>query len=160
MSRRGVTLTVLLPLLGTIGCIAGTEIEPLPQAGDFEQFVDLAQPILAARCANPSCHSDPDRPLFLYATHRRRLDPADTYLDTPLSDDELTHNHLRASLFVEGLEDGSESLLLRKPLAVAEGGVHHAGITVFLDASDYGYRTLHAWIETALGHAPTQESTP
>ncbi len=131
-----------LLLLG--GCVPGTETEPLPLAGSVEAYADRAQPVFAARCANPSCHGSAERPFSVYAVHRRRLDGADVYLDTPLSDAELRHNLLQASVFLQGVGDASQSMLITKPL----GG--HAGVQVFVDTADYDYRQLHAWIEAVL----------
>lgn len=130
-------------LATTTACVASTgETTPLVSE-DLETFAALAQPVFETRCANPSCHGNADRPLSLYAARRYRRVEARTFLDEPVSDDELLHNLLQASVFVDGLERASDSMLLTKPLGV------HAGLEVFA-TDDYDYRRLEAWVETAL----------
>lgn len=137
-----------LVLLGA--CVAGAGTEPWPAAGSVAVFAEEAQPVLAARCANPSCHGTAARPLSLYAVHRHRLDEDDDFLDAPLSDEELAHNLRQVSRFLVGVDEAARSLLLTKPLS------GHAGVEVFHDARDHDYRRLHAWIESVLaeGGAP------
>ena len=131
-------------LLLACGCVGGSGSAPLPAAGSVESFAEWAQPVFAARCANPSCHGNAERPLSLYAVHRHRMNRDEVYLDAPLNDEELEHNLVQASLFVVDIDEPSQSLLLTKPLG------DHAGVSVFIDSADYDYLRLHAWIETVL----------
>ncbi len=131
-------------------CVDAGDTEPLPIAGGLDAFLELAQPVLAARCANPSCHGNADRPLAVYAVHRHRMDPRDVYVDTPLSDEELRHNFVQASVFLLGVRDASQCPLLTRPLAVEAGGSGHASVAIFAGTADYDYQRLHAWIEATL----------
>ncbi len=142
--------------LGLLAVAAGAcvVVEPTPEVwpdfGGLDAFVAEAQPVLAGRCANPSCHGDPARPLALYAVHRHRLDPADTYLDAPLDEAELAHNFRQTGAFLLEVTAAEASLLLTKPLSVASGGSGHTFGAVFADTDDDGYRTLRAWARAAL----------
>ena len=135
---------VVMNLLWLGACVDSDGTEALPVFGSLAAFAERAQPVFEARCANPSCHGSADRPLSVYAVHRHRLDRADVYLDAPLTEDELRHNHLQASIFLVGLDDASRSLLLTKPLS------GHAGVEVFAEPSDYDCQRLRAWIDSAI----------
>lgn len=132
------------------GCVGSEDVEPLPLGGGLEGFATRAQPVLAARCANPSCHGSAERPLSLFATHRYRRSAERVYMDEPLTEEELRHNFLQAAAFSLDCAEASQCLLLTKPLAVDAGGSGHANIEVFLDTSDYDYQRLRSWIELAL----------
>ncbi|MCC6999967.1 MAG: hypothetical protein IT370_35540 [Deltaproteobacteria bacterium] len=142
----------MIVLLAVAGCVgAEPEAQPLPVVGGVAAFVVTAQPVLTARCANPSCHGNAARPLSLFAVHRHRMDSADTFLDAPLTGAEERHNFLQASAFLLGVDRAAHSLLLTQPLAVRAGGDGHAGVEVFADTEDFDYRRLRAWAATALG---------
>ncbi|MBK7859691.1 MAG: hypothetical protein IPJ65_13945 [Archangiaceae bacterium] len=130
-------------------CAGSGEGAPEPGAGSLDDFVALAQPVLEGRCANPSCHGNAARPLSLYAVHRFRLEPGALWLDAPLSERELRHNFRQASVFVEGASEPERVRLLLKPLSARAGGGGHAGVEVFAERDDYGYRALLAWVEAA-----------
>jgi hypothetical protein len=132
------------------GCVGSEDLESLPLGGGLESFGAQAQPALATRCANPSCHGSAERPLSLFATHRYRQIPEQVYVDAPLTEDELRHNFLQAAAFALDCAEASQCLLLTKPLDVAAGGSGHANIKVFMDTSDYDYQRLRSWIELAL----------
>lgn len=143
--------TGFMLLLGSCqGACAEPKSEPWPSFGTLEAYVTEAQPVLAARCSNPSCHGDPDRPLSVFAVHRYRLNAADTYSDAPLTDEEQRLNYAQASAFLIDVGDASHSLLLAKPLAARAGGAGHAAVEVFGDREDYDYRRLRDWVEQAL----------
>ncbi|MCC6213334.1 MAG: hypothetical protein IT376_00560 [Polyangiaceae bacterium] len=125
------------------GCV-GAPREELPGAGGVEAFADQAQPVLAERCANPSCHGNPSRPLSLYAPRRHRADPGDVYLDTPLTAEELEHDFRQAAVFVAEARRPDESLLLVKPRSP-----EHGDGLVFLDPVEYDLRRLRAWVRAA-----------
>lgn len=131
------------------GCIEPGDSQPFPGA-DFDRFADEIQPLLIGRCGNPSCHGAVERPLEVYATHFHRLDGEDVYLDTPLSDEEVWLNYVRATSFIVDLQDAHRSLLLLKPLAVESGGAAHAGGAQFADADGREYALLLEWIEDSL----------
>lgn len=158
MTSRAALVVLAALLCVSLGC--GPEGEPVAMSfGDTEAFRAEAQPILAERCANPSCHGGDARPLELYATLRHRLDPASIFVDEPISDEELTLNQQRAACFINDLDHGSS--LARKPLPVEEGGVQHAGGIIFLRGDDPAYLPLKAWVDaTAAGSANVQGVAP
>lgn len=112
---------------------------------DVDAFEADVQPILAARCGNPSCHGRPDRPFAVYSALQWRADPARTHLPEPLTGDELAHNYTAACVFVSEAEHPDDALLLRKPLADA-AGTYHGGGAVFDGTADDDYRTVRAWV--------------
>ncbi len=149
----------LVPFVGALaGC--GPEGAPVPLSfGDAATFRAEVQPILAERCANPSCHGGAARPLEIYATLRHRLYVDNIFVDEPISDEELTLNQQRAACFINDLDHGSS--LARKPLPVEEGGVQHAGGTIFSRGDDPAYLPLKAWVDaTAAGDLAVQGAAP
>lgn len=132
-----------LLLLSCGACINGSDMQALPN-DQLEPFAELAQPVLETRCANPSCHGNGERPLAVFAVHRYRMDESSTFVDAPLTEEELRLNLLRAALFTVDLEHASDSMLLVKPRS------RHADVDVFTDDADFDYRRLHGWIETAM----------
>lgn len=135
-------LALLLALVGA--CVNGGELVALPGDEEMAAFVELAQPVLETRCANASCHGNAERPLATYAVHRYRLDERDTFVDAPLTPEELGLNHLRAATFTLDISDAAESLLWLLPLH------GHADVQVFTDPDEFDARRLHAWIEGVL----------
>ncbi len=127
------------------GCLGPEPGASQIRAFDRDVFAASVQPILAERCANPSCHGRPDRPMSLYSPLRWRMDPDRTFLAEPLSAAELDHNFTMASVFAIGV-DPEHTLILEKPLAEAVG-MYHGGGAVFEGTLDRGYRTIRAWLE-------------
>ncbi len=120
---------------------------PLPEP-DFAGFGPAIQPIVASRCAATACHGSTDRVMTLYAVGYLRA--AGSFPGTPLSaelsDGELAWNYdaLRIRLF--GASDPDDSLLLRKCLPPALGGIRHAdGEVVFTDRDELDYQILRQW---------------
>ncbi len=113
---------------------------------DYSYFVNVAQPVLAADCSNPSCHGAAERPLELYAVHQHRVDPDDVFLDTPLTDVELWRNFVRSRAFALDARDPADASLVRKPLDPAEGGTKHVGGIQYGDTDNPGYQALLTWI--------------
>lgn len=125
--------------------------EALPQ-GDATVFATSAQPVLDARCANPSCHADADRPLAIYSPGRRRADPARLHLLEPLTATELEANARALAAFaLEPLADGrsiDDCLVLCKPLAVTAGGCGHVVGEIFGATDERDYQGLRAFLAT------------
>jgi hypothetical protein len=141
-----------IALLGSlIGCAPLPDPEPMP-VGDAATFAATVQPVVDERCATPSCHGRPERPLSLFSPLHYRRDPARTFLDEPLDADELDANVRRTCAFTLDLLREHEAvdacLVLRKPLAVAAGGARHEGGEIFRAVDDRDYRTLRAWLAT------------
>lgn len=149
--RAAVVAACGVVLAGCVGPV-GDE-EPL-EVGSIEMYAAEVQPVVTERCASGGCHGRADRMLSLYAPGQLRMDPARTYLDEPLSDDELWVNAERLAAFAHG-EDGADSLALRKPLAEEAGGCFHEGGDVFRTTTDPGYRLMERWLGTR-GLAPEE----
>lgn len=147
---RAPLLLSLLACWSASGCLADEHQAwvPLP-AADLQTFAAEVQPILAARCANPSCHGMAGRPLEVFAPQRHRADPADLHRDLPLTEAELAANFFRASAFLLDGRGPADCPLLTKPLAESAGGVAHVGGAQFYDTDEVEYARLLAWIEEA-----------
>lgn len=147
--RLAFPVLVLALVAPLAAACSGPDSGALPvRFGDRATFDADVQPVLAARCANPTCHGRPERALSLFAPHRYRADPARTYIDEPLTEAELAHNHLSASALATEQERPEDSLLVRKPRA-EDAGTYHGGGRVFVDDTERDYRTLVAWIAGA-----------
>ena len=140
-------------LLGCVDLDPGEA--PLPR-GDPQRFALEIQPLLGARCADVGCHGNPTRPFSVYAPRRYRLDPAATFLDQPLTSEELRRNLIQTTAQLAGLDRAETSALLRKPLAPATGGSDHVGGSQFLDPSDAEYQQLRLWAQSCLPAEPVQ----
>ena len=145
------TMSTALVLLGCVAGPCGYAAETDP---DLEVFIAEVQPVFAARCANATCHGDPARPLEIYAMHNHRLDPADVYLDSALSEEELWLNYVGAWAFIDELtwiDDAvvDDCALLAKPLEPGAGGSEHTGGVQFFDAEEAEYQTIRGWIADA-----------
>ena len=148
----------ILPLLAALlagGCGEG------PEPGSTEApFADRAvfdlsvAPVLEARCANPTCHGGPWRPLALYAPRLHRMDPADLHRPGPLNEAERSANFERARAFLEEVYEPEECPLVSKPLAVDAGGASHGGGAQFEDAGERDYQAIRSWVRTCLMGAP------
>ncbi len=141
---RAVTRALVPLLAASLGACSFPEIgeEPLVLL-DREAFEAEVQPVLEARCANPSCHGRPERPLSTFAPGRYRASAGDTYADTPLTPAELTRNYLSSCALAAYEGRPEDALLVAKPLAAVH---YHGGDAVFAGDRDTDYRTLVAWI--------------
>jgi hypothetical protein len=148
---RGVAAAGAALALAAAACaVEVPSAEPWPALGGVEPFAELAQPVLAERCANPSCHGNPDRPLAVFAVHRYRLDPDATFLDAPLTAEELERNFVRAAAFLLEVDAAEDSALLAKALAREAGGSGHDHGAVFTDRAEHDYVQLLDWATLAL----------
>jgi hypothetical protein len=136
----------VLVAAGCIGTPEGTTQVPVL---DYELFVSDVQVIFVERCGNPACHGRPERPFSVFGPEWYRADPSRTFLDEPLTDAEVLANYERACAFSLGISDPTDCLLLRKPLALAAGGVGHLGGEVWSDRDDTEARVVEAWLATA-----------
>ena len=110
---------------------------------DPDVYARDVQPIFEARCATLDCHGDPGRPLRLFAETGLRM--RDDLRDLPITADELLANVGAA----EGVDPGAQparSLILRKPLAEAAGGVQHEGGDLWLDRNEAQVVCVEAWL--------------
>lgn len=136
---------VLAIALLTSSCGPAVGSEPLPM-GDLASFEREVEPHLVERCASGGCHGRAERPLSLYAPGAYRDDPSRLFLDEPLTRAELEENARRVSAFAL-TEHARDSLVVRKPLALAAGGVWHGGGDVFLDDTDPACGALVRWLD-------------
>lgn len=136
----------LLAVALALGGCAGPALDPRPVAlGPIDVFAAEVEPVLEARCAQGGCHGRGDRPFVLFAPGAHRLDPARLHLAEPLDLQEVEINARRLAVLAEA-RDPDRSLALRKPLALAAGGLHHGGGDVFVDRTDPGYRSIRRWL--------------
>jgi hypothetical protein len=138
-------------VLAAFGCgIAScdvTEVDSVPVRWlDYPEFEAQVQPILAERCGNPTCHGRPERPFSVFSPLAWRLDAARTYLQEPLTEEELVHNYVSACVFASEADAPADAALVRKPLADTIG-VYHGGGVIFDGRADRNYRAVHAWLE-------------
>ena len=138
MKRVAIVAALLL------GC--GPDLATVPlEVGDVGFFAARVEPHLEARCGSAGCHGRPDRPFSMYAPGQHRRDPGRTWLDEPLELDEVEENARRTAAFGTG-DDPNETLIVRKPLSLEEGGLWHGGGDVFGARNDEGCRALTAWL--------------
>lgn len=122
---------------------------------DEVTFANDVQPILEMGCATLDCHGQRGRPLRLYSTWGLRIDdslrpaPGAT-LDAipPIRSDEVHANVSAIAGIDVGLTRVDDSLLLRKPLDPAAGGIHHVGRIHWRSTDDPEYQAIRTWLET------------
>jgi hypothetical protein len=138
---------VALALGAATGCEAPREAW---QPADLE-FRDFQRvfPVLMRDCGFHTCHGSDERLFRIYGPGRARLDPDNKAFD-PLTGDEASASFQSALSFVDSAHP-EQSMLLRKPLAVAAGGSGHEGAdpfgrNVYRTRDDSGYRALEAWV--------------
>lgn len=132
------------------GCVGGGPAREALPAGDPIAFAARVQPVFDARCADPTCHGLPDRPLSIFSPRRYRADPARTLLDEPLTTDETAANVRACAAFAfDAVTEGGttdDCLILRKPLPVEQGGARHGGGVIFQSDSAREWRVLRSWL--------------
>jgi predicted small lipoprotein YifL len=143
------TRSLLLAATLTL-CACGSRGAPfqLPDA-DTRLFFEQAYPVLLTDCGFPACHGTPERFFVVYGPGRTRLDPA-TDIMAEVTAEELALSYTRARSLLVAPGGPSQSLLLRKPLAVSAGGAVHAGNdpwgnAVIPNKRDARYETLFFW---------------
>ncbi len=131
------------------------EVLDVAASGGVEEFATYVQPVLEAGCASLDCHGVAGRPLRLYGRDGLRLDADLRGMDA--TEQEVAAN-IRA---IDGLTPAQgqieDHLILRKPLAIAAGGMHHVGGELWLDQSDPAYRCLHAWLRAGVSDEAGQD---
>ena len=120
---------------------------------DGVQFVHEVYPLLLRDCGFPACHGAPERFLRVLGPGRVRETNDIELNDAPLLR-EVELSYARAVSMLATSDEPVDSLLLRKPLALAAGGQTHVGVdtfgqNLFRDRSDDDYQLLLAW---ALSH--------
>ena len=125
------------------GCAPDNPAVAVP-ALDHDIFVTGVEDMLEHRCAFPSCHGNPRRPLSIYAPDRYRMDPDRVRLAESLSPAELAANERSASAFAVGITSAAQSLLVTKSL----GSVYHQGGALWLSADEPECQTLLTWLRS------------
>jgi hypothetical protein len=122
-------------------------------AGDAEVFVSHVQPYLEARCASLDCHGAAGRPLRLYSELGLRREPAlrsapvaNDREPTPVTAAELADNRWALAAIAAGERDPTAQLALRKPLAIAAGGIAHEGGVHWQNQRAPGYLCLRGYL--------------
>lgn len=131
-----------------LACVEGPGATGVDAPDALGTFSAYAQPVLEARCANPSCHGNGQRPLELYAVGLHRLDDGERHHQDGLSERELQLNLWRAWAHVGATAEASELLL--KPLDPDAGGHEHEGGVIWGDLDTYEAAQLTTWIEASL----------
>ncbi|MET0340909.1 MAG: hypothetical protein ABW252_07900 [Polyangiales bacterium] len=132
-------------------CVEGDGGPLRVPAPSQDMFVAAVYPVLLRDCGSPDCHGTHERFFQVFGPGRTRLDPAAKPLDPP-SLDELGLSYARARSMLAS----PDLLLLRKPLAIAQGGAGHEGDdawnqAVYRTRTDPGYLALDAWMRSAGG---------
>jgi hypothetical protein len=143
-------VVALAACLSGVGCVA----EPSgwqPAEPDFRTFIDEALPVLLRDCGFHTCHGSSERFFRVFGPGRVRLDPNVREFDR-LTAQEWEASYLAAVSMVDA-RNPDQSLLLRKPLAIAAGGAAHRGSdkfgrNVYRSTSDSGFIALQRWVLT------------
>jgi len=124
-------------------------------AADPIVFRDAVYPILLRDCGFPACHGTRERFFAVFGPGRTRLDPTTPIYDPPTPVEmELTYDRARSMLL--GPHGPQDSLFVKKPIPLDQGGAGHGGddlwgVPVFRTKDDQRYVTLYRW---ATGSAP------
>jgi hypothetical protein len=157
-------LVALLPVLVEACSLDNTERETSigGNAVDFNilnGFTNEVLPVMLRDCGFQACHGAPERFFRVWGPGRTRYDttltvckkggppPCNWDAVTPLERD----YSLQFARSMVDLDNPSDSLLLRKPLAVERGGADHAGVdkygrNVYRTPDDDGYRVILRWV--------------
>ena len=137
----------LCAALGGAGCEdKGSGWEPSER--QFRDF-QLVYPVLLRDCGFPDCHGAKDRFYRVWGPGRVRLDP-DTHAFDGVTGGEASASFTLALSMIDARHP-EQSLLLRKPLAVAAGGAGHGGVDrygrdVYRTVDDAGYAALSRFV--------------
>jgi hypothetical protein len=117
----------------------------------YDGFVATVYPVLLRDCGFPECHGTHERFFQVFGPGRTRLDPRIPPRD-PAFPEEIALSFARARSMLAS----PDLPLLRKPLAVAQGGAGHEGDdawgqAVYRTRSAPGYLALEAWMRSAGG---------
>ncbi len=147
--KRASALALAYAVAGA-GCAVEEQGDaPVAVSGELADFAAYVQPVLRVGCASLDCHGNAGRPLRLYA--RNGLRQVATSRGQDATDAEMTANMIAIAGLDPAAADIEDHLLLRKPLAVEAGGLHHVGGDLWLDQNDGVYRCLHAWLRAGAG---------
>jgi hypothetical protein len=134
------------------GC-ADEQEPPLAARRSFLPFRMDVYPVLLSDCGFPACHGAPERFFRVYGPGRTRLPNSDGTLPEAFDTSTVAEQELTYQLALSMIDERnrSDSLLLRKPLAVEAGGSGHLGVDsygrdVYRTTQDAGYVKLARWV--------------
>ncbi len=142
------SVALLVTALGlAAGCTASPE-NANPPSLDACAFERDVYPVLARDCGFPACHGSSERSFQVWAPGRTRHDGEGPFEPPSAVEIERTYDRARSVLALARTPE--DSLLLRKPLAVAEGGAAHMGVdalghAVYATRDAPGFVALATW---------------
>jgi hypothetical protein len=134
-----------------LGCSQGGGLDPSDR--DYVTFRTEVMPVLLRDCGFHACHGSSARFFRVWGKGRVRLDPlTPTYADPVRPNDEYDYS-IQSALSMVDFDNPTQSLLLRKPLAIEAGGSDHGGAdkygrNVYRTVNDKGYLSLTKWVVT------------
>jgi hypothetical protein len=141
---------LLLALCVALGaCGNGAQWSGPAPSPDFAIFQSSVYPMLLRNCAFSACHGDPARFFQVYGPGRTRLDSKLMSSDAA-TQVEVQRSYDRARSMLATASTVQDSLLLRKPLQLDQGGQGHKGTdafgrNVFGSKMDPDYILLAQW---------------
>lgn len=161
--QRAYQIALLMLALVAPGCSQDFSKPATYARGNDNEFTNFVMPVLWRDCGFQACHGSGERFFRIYGLGRTRLDQGQTecrvgapmppcYYDT-LNGSERDFSLQSAQSFID-IDNPADSLLLRKPLAVAAGGADHAGVdkfgrNVYRTPDDDGFLVLQRWVFNA-----------
>jgi hypothetical protein len=150
------SVAMLLATLATACAVEPTTLD-IPNA-DPKVFEEKVYPVLLADCGFNTCHGNPERFFSVFGPGRARLDPMTGAFDPP-TPSELAHSYARAESMLIGPRGPRSSLLIRKPVPIAQGGAGHKGDdlwggTVYDTVDDPHFVTIYSWATAATAATP------
>lgn len=138
---------------GTSGGALASARLPWP-AGDPITFASEVQPVLARRCANPSCHGS-GRTFEVFALGLHRMPPRLAFSTEPMDAAELRHNQRQVEARIVTDAVNAAPLL---GMTLGGSGGHRFG-AVFADRYEPDYLALRAWIAATLATTTADASS-
>jgi hypothetical protein len=147
-----IRFSLLLSMLGLFAACGRSQGFKIASR-DYAQFKADVHPHLLRDCGFHACHGSTDRFFRVWGVGRVRLDPMLRELSPPTTNAELDYSVQMAYSMID-FDNPSQSLLLRKPLAVEAGGAGHEGAdkygrNVYRSVNDEGYLALARWVVAA-----------
>ncbi len=147
-AERWLPRALIAALVAAVACTL-PDGNPAVPAADPAVFRDEVYPILIADCGFNVCHGDPTRAFAVFGPGRGRL-RADTDLDAPVTAEELAVTFTRARSMLVSRDGVQHAPLLRKPLAIDDGGVRHGGTdawgnAIYAKKTNARFQVLVAW---------------
>ena len=114
-----------------------------------DRFAEQVLPVLERRCAAPTCHGVAPGAERTGEIIDRKFFYLDLAADGTIASAAAAYATTKTR--INTLERAEFSTLLRKPLAVAYGGIAHQGGAEFAGTDDPAYQTILDWIRSETG---------